>query len=53
MSMTLLAVLALAAAVVIAIFMVLWREHTSARESGIAVVSGVPGLCSPRLRRMG
>ena len=43
MSMTLLAVvvLALTAAVVVAIFLVLWRERTSARESRIAVVSGV------------
>jgi hypothetical protein len=43
MSMTLLAVLILAttAAVVIAIFFVLWRERTSERESRIAVVSGV------------
>ena len=43
MSTTLLAVvvLALTAAVVVAIFLVLWRERTSARESRIAVVSGV------------
>ena len=43
MSMTLLAVivLALTAAVVVAIFLVLWRERTSARESRIAVASGV------------
>jgi hypothetical protein len=43
MSTTLLAVvvLALAAAVVVAIFLVLWRERTSARESRIAVASGV------------
>ena len=43
MSMTLLAlvVLALTAAVVVAIFLVLWRERTSARESQIAVASGV------------
>jgi hypothetical protein len=43
MSMTLLAlvVLALTAAVVVAIFLLLWRERTSARESRIAVVSGV------------
>jgi hypothetical protein len=43
MSMTLLAVLilALTAAVVVAIFLVLWRERTSARESRIAVISGV------------
>ena len=34
-------VLALTAAVVVAIFLVLWRERTSARESRIAVVSGV------------
>ncbi len=34
-------VLGLTAAVVIAIFLVLWRERTSARQSGIAVVSGV------------
>ena len=33
-------VLALTAAVVVAIFLVLWRERTSARESRIAVVSG-------------
>jgi hypothetical protein len=43
MSLTLLAVvvLALTAAVVVAIFLVLWRERTSARESRIAVASGV------------
>ena len=43
MSMTLLAVvvLALTAAVVVAIFLVMWRERTSARESLIAVVGGV------------
>jgi hypothetical protein len=43
MSTSLLAVLILAptAAVVIAIFLVLWRERTSARESRTAVVSGV------------
>jgi hypothetical protein len=43
MSMTLLAVvvLALTAAVVTAIFLVLWRERTSTRQSAIAVVSGV------------
>jgi hypothetical protein len=43
MSMTLLAVVvpALTAAVVVAIFLVLWRERTSARESRIAVASGV------------
>ena len=43
MSMTLLAVivLALTAAVVVAIFLVLWHERTSARESQIAVASGV------------
>ena len=43
MSMTLLAgvVLALTAAVVVAIFMILWRERISARESQIAVASGV------------
>jgi hypothetical protein len=42
MSTNLLAViiLALTAAVVIAIFLVLWRERTSARQSLIAVVSG-------------
>jgi hypothetical protein len=33
-------ILALTAAVVVAIFLVLWRERTSARESRIAVVSG-------------
>jgi hypothetical protein len=43
MSTTLLAVLilTLTVAVVTAIFLVLWRERTSARQSGIAVVSGV------------
>ena len=43
MSMTLLAVviLALTASVVVAIFLVLWRERTSASESRIAVASGV------------
>jgi hypothetical protein len=43
MSMNLLAVvvLALTAAVVVAIFLVLWRERTSARQSWIAVASGV------------
>ena len=43
MSMNLLAALILAptAAVVIAIFIVLWRERASARESWIAVASGV------------
>ncbi len=43
MSMTLLAVLVLVptVAVVTAIFLVLWRERTSARESRIAAVSGV------------
>ena len=43
MSTNLLAVLVLGltAAVVIAIFLVLWRERTSARESRIAIVSGV------------
>jgi hypothetical protein len=43
MSTTLLAVvfLALTAAVVIAIFLVLWRERSSARESRIAVASAV------------
>ena len=43
MSMTLLAAVvpALTAAVVVAIFLVLWRERTSARESRIAVASGV------------
>jgi hypothetical protein len=43
MSMTLLAavVLALTAAVVVAIFLVLWRERTSARESRISIASGV------------
>lgn len=43
MSTSLLAVLivALTAAVVIAIFLVLWRERTSARQSRIAAVSGV------------
>ena len=43
MSTNLLAViiLTLTAAVVVAIFLVLWRERTSARESRIAVVSGV------------
>jgi hypothetical protein len=34
-------VLGLTAVVVVAIFLVLWRERTSARESRIAVVSGV------------
>jgi hypothetical protein len=34
-------ILALTAAVIIAIFLVMWRERTSARESLIAVVSGV------------
>jgi hypothetical protein len=43
MSTTLLAgvVLALTAAVVVAIFLLLWRERTSARESRIAVASGL------------
>ena len=43
MSTNLLAViiLALTAAVVIAIFLVMWRERTSARQSLIAIVSGV------------
>ena len=43
MSTNLLAVLILAptAAVVIAIFLVLWRERTSAREARLAIVSGV------------
>lgn len=43
MSMTLLAmvVVALTAAVVVATLLVLWRERTSARESRIAVASGV------------
>jgi hypothetical protein len=43
MSMNLLAViiLGLTAAVVIGIFLVMWRERTSARESRIAVISGV------------
>jgi hypothetical protein len=43
MSMTILAVvvLALTAAVIVAIFLVLWAERTSARESRIAVASGV------------
>jgi hypothetical protein len=43
MSMTLLAVLilALTVAVVTGIFLVLWRERTSARQSWIALVSGV------------
>jgi hypothetical protein len=43
MSMTLLAVvvLALTASVVVAIFLVLWRERTSTRQSWIAVASGV------------
>jgi hypothetical protein len=43
MSTNLLAViiLALTAAVVIAIFLVLWRERTSARQARIAVISGV------------
>jgi hypothetical protein len=43
MSMTLIAAVvpALTAAVVVAIFLVLWRERTSARESRIAVASGV------------
>jgi hypothetical protein len=36
-----LVLLALTAAVVVAIFLILWRERTSARESRIAVVSGV------------
>jgi hypothetical protein len=34
-------ILALTAAVIIAIFLVLWRERSSARESRIAVASGV------------
>ena len=34
-------ILALTAAVVIAIFLVMWRERTSASESLIAIVSGV------------
>ncbi len=34
-------ILALTAAVVIGIFLVMWRERTSARESRIAVISGV------------
>ena len=43
MSTSLLAVLVLAltAAVVIAMFVVLWRERTSSRESAVAVLSGV------------
>jgi hypothetical protein len=43
MSTSLLAalILALTATVIIAIFLVMWRERTSARESLIAVVSGV------------
>ena len=43
MSTNLLAVfiLGLTAAVVIAIFLVLWRERTSAREARLAIVSGV------------
>ena len=43
MSTNLLAViiLTLTAAVVVAIFLVLWRERTSARESRIAVVGGM------------
>ena len=43
MSTNLLAVLilGLAAAVVIAIFLVLWRERTSARQARLAIVSGV------------
>jgi hypothetical protein len=43
MSTTLLAVvvLALTASVVVAIFLVLWRERTSARDSWIAIASGV------------
>jgi hypothetical protein len=43
MSTTLLAVviLTLTASVVVAVFLVLWRERTSARESRIAVASGV------------
>ena len=34
-------VLGLTAAVVVAIFVMLWRERTSARQSRIALVSGV------------
>ena len=55
-------IFALTAAVVVAIFLVLWRERTSARESRIAVVSGVVLACwaivaaclliSPSLRRL-
>jgi hypothetical protein len=43
MSIALLAaiVLALTAAVVVAIFLVLWRERTSARETRIALVTAV------------
>ena len=43
MSTTLLAVviLTLTASVVVAVFLVLWRERTSARESRIAVGGGV------------
>jgi NADH:ubiquinone oxidoreductase subunit 2 (subunit N) len=43
MSIDLLAaiILALTAAVVVAIFLVLWRERTSARDSWVALVSGI------------
>ena len=59
MSMTLLAgvVLALTAAVVVAIFLVLWRKRTSGRESWIAVAGGVVlaawGIVAAMLARRG
>jgi hypothetical protein len=34
-------VLGLTAAVVVALFLVMWRERASARDSRIAVVSGI------------